>query len=356
MANIINDVITKNNIDYIIEHFNDEYDNFRIKKSNNLININENNNDIIDISNYNNLIIYNYKVAEIKNNLKKYKLKVTGNKNELLRRLYNYLKTSSFVVKIQKLFRGYLPRKLLKLRGDALKNRNLCVNKEDFLTMDNLNDISTLHFYSYKDDNLIYGFDIISIYNLIEKVENKEVKNPYTRKPINDNILRDVKSIIRLCKIMKTPININIKIDDNELSQKKKMELKTLEIFQYMNSLGNYSDPNWFLSLNRNQLIRFYKELNEIWNYRANLSEEVKINICPPRGVIFTFNDRHIIYSENNILVIQNKLLNIIQKMVFSGIDNDSKILGSYYVLGALTLVSQNAANSLSWLFQSVYY
>jgi hypothetical protein len=42
--------------------------------------------------------------------------------------------------------------------------------------------------------------------------------------------------------------------------------------------------------------------------------------------------------------------------MVFSGIDNDSKILGSYYVLGALTLVSQNAANSLSWLFQSVYY
>jgi hypothetical protein len=40
--------------------------------------------------------------------------------------------------------------------------------------------------------------------------------------------------------------------------------------------------------------------------------------------------------------------------MVKTGINNDFKTLGAYYVLGALCLVNQNAANSLPWLFQSV--
>jgi len=39
-----------------------------------------------------------------------------------------------------------------------------------------------------------------------------------------------------------------------------------------------------------------------------------------------------------------------------TGIDNDSKSLGAYYILGALTLVNTNAAISLPWLYQSVNY
>ena len=42
--------------------------------------------------------------------------------------------------------------------------------------------------------------------------------------------------------------------------------------------------------------------------------------------------------------------------MLYSGIDNDSKVLGAYYILAALTLVSHDAATSMSWLYQSVYY
>jgi hypothetical protein len=41
---------------------------------------------------------------------------------------------------------------------------------------------------------------------------------------------------------------------------------------------------------------------------------------------------------------------------VNSGIDRDNKCLGAYYVLGALTLVSEDAATSLPWLYQAVCY
>jgi len=45
-----------------------------------------------------------------------------------------------------------------------------------------------------------------------------------------------------------------------------------------------------------------------------------------------------------------------LEKFVNNGVDRDSKTLGAYYVLGALTLVNDSAASSLPWLFQSVSY
>ena len=42
--------------------------------------------------------------------------------------------------------------------------------------------------------------------------------------------------------------------------------------------------------------------------------------------------------------------------MVNNGINNDSKALGCYYILCALTLVNSDAAESLPWLYESVNY
>ena len=52
----------------------------------------------------------------------------------------------------------------------------------------------------------------------------------------------------------------------------------------------------------------------------------------------------------------ESNLLAVLEKLVNTGVDKDSKSLGAYYVLGALTLVNQDAATSLPWLFQSVSY
>jgi hypothetical protein len=53
---------------------------------------------------------------------------------------------------------------------------------------------------------------------------------------------------------------------------------------------------------------------------------------------------------------VKKVILEVMEKLVNSGVDKDSKSLGAIYVLGSLTLVNESAATSLPWLFQSVSY
>lgn len=322
-------------------------------------------NDAMEIPCYNNIDIlfkYNYNLQQLKLFAKHHKIKTTGTKKQLLTNIYNFLYLSKFVIKIQKLFRGFLLRQYNKLRGPALLKRGLCNNNNDFLTFENLQDIENKQFFSYNDkDNFIYGFDLLSIYNLIftkkgnSYILNKEIKNPYNRNDISPDVINNIKKLLRISKLIKNDIVVKIKDINEDISYQKSLELKALELFQYINSLGNYSDVNWFLSLDKHKLIRFIKELNDIWNYRAQIFQSVKRAICPPNGNPFT-NVSNLMYMNNsrNIYEIRKNILDILEKFIMSGIDRENRKLGSLYVLSALTLVSENAATSIPWLFDSV--
>jgi hypothetical protein len=303
-------------------------------------------------STYTILFENNYNVQQLKQIAKHYKLKVSGNKKQLVNRLYIYLNLSEGIIKIQKKFRGYLHRKYELLHGPAFKNRALCTNDSDFLTGDSFNKMDFSQFFSYRDeDGFIYGFDVISLYNLIIK-SGKNVKNPYNRNDLSKTVIQNMRNMIRLSRILKISIDIDIKEDT--FSSEKSTELRTLELFQNIDALGNYSDPAWFLSLNRIKLTKFLRELVDIWSYRAQLTTEVKRKICPPSGDPFRTLNFNYINSEENIDNVRKSIIYILEKLVNTGVDNDSKSLGAYYVLGALTLVNENAASSLPWLFQSV--
>jgi hypothetical protein len=53
---------------------------------------------------------------------------------------------------------------------------------------------------------------------------------------------------------------------------------------------------------------------------------------------------------------VQKNILPVLEALVKTGVDKDSKALGAYYILGALTLVNENAATALPWLYQSFSY
>jgi hypothetical protein len=108
------------------------------------------------------------------------------------------------------------------------------------------------------------------------------------------------------------------------------------------------------MSLNKIYLIKLVRELADIWSYRAPLTLETKISICPPLGNPFSRLQIHNLQTMENIDDIRNVILDILEKFVNTGIDKDSKCLGAFYVLGALTLVNHDAATSLPWLFQSL--
>ena len=201
-------------------------------------------------------------------------------------------------------------------------------------------------------DDFIYGFDIISLYNLVIKAEGI-VKIPYNRNNIPRQVIQNMKRLIQVSKMLKIHIDTMIQDVSSELSIQKNLELRILTLFQNINSLGNYSDPNWFLSLNRNQILKLIRELVDIWNYRAQLSIEMKVNICPPHGNPFLHLNMHYLQTEPDLLNVKKIVIEVFEKIVNNNADKDSKALGAYYVLGAITLVNNTAASSLPWLFQS---
>ena len=319
--------------------------------------INEEDITIPTIYDYEIIIKYNYNIQQLKQFAKYYKLKIGGNKKELVRRIYVYLYLSSYLIKIQKRFRGLLQRKYNEYHGEGLFKRKKCTNENDFITMEELEKIPYYNFFSYKDtDGFIYGFEFSSLYNLILKSEKQElsfISNPYNRNKISIEVINKVKTIIRLSHILNLPIQLSIEDEFPILTEEKLFELDCLSLFQKIDELGNYSDAKWFLSLNRHQLIRFTRELIDIWNYRTQISDEVKSNILPPNGLFLMTFHLNYLQVEENIIVFKKNILKIIEKLVTSGIDRDSKALGAYYILGALTIVNQEAANALPWLYQS---
>ena len=317
--------------------------------------INDENIVIPTIETINLLTEHNFNAQQLKIFAKHYKIKTTGNKQQLFIRIYSFLKLSKDATKIQKIGRGYLQKKYNKLHGPAFFYRKICTNDTDFLTGDELQDIPYSQFISYKDnDDFVYGFDMISLYNLVVKSLQVSpiVKNPYNRNNIPSYLILNIKSLIRISKILRIPLDLVIQDDTVDLSDEKTIELRALSLFQNIDSLGNYSSPTWFLSLNRNQTIKMFRELIDIWDYRAQINNDTKRAICPPHGILMNHN-LNIIFNEQNLLKLRKYILDVMERLVNSGIDNDSKTLGAYYVLGALTIVSENAATALPWLFQS---
>ena len=90
------------------------------------------------IHNFDILTQYQYNREQLKLFVKHYKLKQSGNKNELFERIYCYLYLSKIIIKIQKVYRGVFQRTFNKCHGPALMNRALCTNNTDFFTMDDL--------------------------------------------------------------------------------------------------------------------------------------------------------------------------------------------------------------------------
>tara|TARA_B110000046_G_scaffold181636_1_gene214186 strand:+ start:925 stop:1992 length:1068 start_codon:yes stop_codon:yes gene_type:complete len=306
--------------------------------------------EIPSYSSYDKLLKINYNVSQLKSACRFYKQRVSGNKKELIFLLYNYLKFSNSTIKIQKAWRGYLRRYLNNLRGPGLSKK--CVNETDFYTLEDIKELDISQFYSFIDkDDKIYGFDICSLYNMI--VKEKQFKNPYNRNELPVVKMKsDMKKILKIGKILNEKPNIKLSSNFNELSQEKQFELRTIDVFQKIDENGFITNVKWYLNLSRQQLKRFIRELLDIWQYRAQISNHTKRKINPQHGnPFFTINMTVLMHKCFEVL--QKRILDIIEIFITQGEDTDSRSLGTYYVLGALTTVSQDAAISLPWLYES---
>lgn len=317
------------------------------------------------ISEFNYPLRYSLNCKQLDKILSFYSLKKSGNKSDKIYRIYFYLYYSYNAIKIQKLYKGFFQRRLNKLKGPALLNRYKCHNKEDFANCDLIEELSYDQFISYNDnDGFIYGFDIMSIYNLFltdninlikEPIFHNEKKtttqNPYNRKLFTIDFQQSVYNIIKYSKINKRKINLDYNVERVPIEQE--IKFRTVALFNTIDNLGNYTNYMWFYNLNSIKLVKFMRELLDIWNYRAQLSMETKRAILPPDGGLYIQPD---LIRIHNIDLLRENILIIIEKLVNCGIDRDYQSLGAYYILTALTIVSNEAAESLPWLYDSVVH
>jgi len=316
-----------------------------------------------------------FSVDHLKTFARHYNLRLSGTKHQLFVRVYSFLRLSFFARKIQSLVRGVFQRRLNRLRGPAFLNRASSNNEADLFTGDEVQDIPTAQFFSYRDeDEKIYSFDFLSLFNIVfEKKHGSTIfggrnllgeyrpvpnpKNPYNRSKIPAVVGENMRTIVRLSNLLKTA-PVEFSVQKEELTPAKSFSLRVLELFQGIDSLGNYSDPQWFLALTHPSVARFSRELSDIWHYRLHLSIAIKRLICPPLGD--PFRGMSTLYENQSYQmtmqpdVLREFLVRVMEAMVFSSQDVEYRKLGAMYVLSALTLVSSPAASALPWLHQSV--
>lgn len=274
------------------------------------------------------------------------------NKAIMIEDCYQFLQRGYYAEKIQRVWRNRIFRELKHTQGPALYRRSICNNTEDFLTTEIMNEIDYYFFISVKDQDFVYGFNIISLYNLLKKTKpSTPPLNPYTRNPFTQEFVDKIYRRMKLNYLLKQtdhPIYHEIQLPS--------YDHRITGLFQKIDTLGNYTQVEWFVSLDSPKLRRFLLELQDIWDYRAQLTSSMKIMICPPLGKPFIHVPLHIMDTRNplDIQLLRNYCYLVMDELLNKADSIEHQSLGAYYILCALTLVNPSTADALPWLYQSV--
>ena len=111
-----------------------------------------------------------------------------------------------------------------------------------------------------------------------------------------------------------------------------------VDLFSFIEQSGYTCQIEWFTSLSLRRLKELYKQLEDIWNYRSQLSEDMKRNICPPNADIFK-TPLIDVMNYNIKEDIQELILHEVMKFTQANTDSDRK-LGFMYFLIAFGIVS----------------
>jgi hypothetical protein len=313
---------------------------------------------IPSVSDPSGFLSYTYKKSQLQYMARYYCLPVSGSVSELTVRVYTYLTIHSHVLPFQSLWRGYLRRKCNILRGPAFLNRSKCNNDEDFLTGDTMIEMNVDQFVSYSaNDGFVYGFDIVSLYNLKLNSCSNEVLNPYTREPIPMSVFSGLSVLLRISSsVYNTSIDVTFEMPAVPSPRSMTIDERVTELFDSISTHGYYPSVDWFMDLDRAGLIQLFREISDIFLYRASIPHDVQRRICPMNPFRSISTVVSIMQSYDDIDVARDILLFVSTEMVRGGIEISDRALGAIVFLQALTLVSAGARDSYPLFYESAIY
>jgi hypothetical protein len=332
--------------------------------------------------------IHDLTIVEIKQVLKSEGCRVSGKRQELVKRLTEHYSRIQSVITIQKIFRGFVGRESERLRGPGYKELYRCVNETDFQTMDAVSEIPRESFFSYEDDGgFVYGFNVFSLMNMFKR--NRKFANPYNREDIPIAVVCRIFSLYKKIEILyplafsenrlENPRVVEVAIEDarrdaetfegivvpdtfdleassdaqdagvEEEYPSLPLNTRIHDVFERIQSLiGGEVDVAWFLSLSQNELDRFYHFYHVWWTRSSSLSAEEKMNICATSDPFVFLSQIEPHWAE---ALYRRICLELTEWMVFTGTSADYCRKGAEHTIMLLTVVSRDARRARPELF-----
>ena len=248
-------------------------------------------------------------------------------------------------IKIQHWARKALAHLRYKQQGPATNCLEVSNNQTELQSMDQIQTIPQLYIWSYGDANkMIWCFDIRSFSHMMAS----GFKNPYTQIPLTESARNSLEHrLIWLKQKGYTTIFTN----DTELTAEQTFSLRILDVFMKLDFLGYHSNTEWFSDLTLEDHIKLYRELYELWNYRLQLTSELKKTICPGLDGIMKHDPfKFSLKSQRELRWWQKLNINIFDTLVSTATEKTNRALGAMYCLTALCKVSSKTRDSYNWL------
>jgi len=350
------------------------------------------------------------KIPELKYLLKSSSLRVSGKKDELIRRLHKHYSRISSVIFIQRVFRGFLVRESERMRGAGYPDRTRCLNETDFHTMDLLSHIPREEFFSYCDSaGFVYGFNVFSLMAMFKR--NRKIVNPYNREDVPIPIVCHIFSLYKKILIL-YPLTCNLtrfnnvsssdfeqirnqernsREDENDdsaatTSEDSVAEMDDIDVppsatnsavhshtsiedrlsqlrqyysfyervviaFERISELvSRFCDPQWFLRLNTAQYDRFYHYFF-VWWSRSNTSPSTQYVAHPLDN---PFRAMPKIDESMDEEYLRNTCIELIERIVYGGADEHWQRAGANHTLMILAIVSRPSRNTFPELFDEL--
>jgi hypothetical protein len=239
--------------------------------------------------------------------------------------------------------------KMFLLKGPCAYMISNAVNTSELASMESLDTILNVFRFSFKDNEQLWLFDIRSLILEKKRLEPNSLKNPYTGKELDQEIVfRLQKMITWLCN---RKYNLeHLTFDDSEGMPTYRQ--KVLELCLWIDGHGYLTNTNWFEKLTPQTGQQFCHKLNSLWLSELNLTHNDRIKIFPtwhPANYsLFSFNRIHTRHIHHTIERIAICLLEFVK----AANEKENRALACMYVLMALADVDNSCAETYSWLIQ----
>jgi hypothetical protein len=249
-----------------------------------------------------------------------------------------------YIRTLQSYFRRYVVKQNIYYRSISCYCRHLVSNNTDCASFQDINIIPMKDYFAYKDSaKTFWAFHIATFKELL----SHNFPNPYNTVKFSDMAIDRFSQLLSLCeKTGSIKIQMDVITDPHV-----KLQQKCIEVFQLMDGLKQYTQCNWFMDLNINQLKELYKQVEDIWNYRINLTPIDKCNYVKD-GKLFGASLSHIQKLTSKIKL-ANIILDNFKRLVTEGTTIENRTTGALWILSGLTIVSDDARGALPWLFHS---